>query len=107
MNASVSNGTIGVVIRTLNESELIGRCLETLHGQQGGFELDVLVVDSGSTDSTLEIARDRGARILELAPTEFDYSKALNVGIEQVARRCDREPVGPRDPDATSTASRD
>jgi rhamnosyltransferase len=84
MNASVSNGTIGVIIRTLNESELIGRCLETLHGQQGGFELDVLVVDSGSTDSTLEIARDRGARILELAPTEFDYSKALNVGIEQL-----------------------
>ena len=68
MNASVSNGTIGVVIRTLNESELIGRCLETLRGQQGGFELDVLVVDSGSTDSTLEIARERGARILEFAP---------------------------------------
>lgn len=84
MNASVSNGTIGVIIRTLNESELIGRCLETLHGQQGGFELDVLVVDSGSTDSTLEIAHDRGARILELAPTEFDYSRALNVGIEQL-----------------------
>jgi rhamnosyltransferase len=84
MNARVSIGTIGVVIRTLNESELIGRCIETLHAQQGGRELDVLVVDSGSTDSTLEIARDRGARILELAPTEFDYSKALNVGIEQV-----------------------
>ena len=84
MNASVSNGTIGVVIRTLNESELIGRCIETLRGQQGGFELDVLVVDSGSTDSTLEIAREHGARILELAPTEFDYSKALNLGIEQV-----------------------
>ena len=84
MNASVSNGTIGVIIRTLNESELIGRCIETLRGQQGGFELDVLVVDSGSTDSTLEIARDRGARILELAPTEFDYSKALNLGIESV-----------------------
>jgi rhamnosyltransferase len=84
MNASVSNGTIGVVIRTLNESELIGRCIETLRGQQGGFELDVLVVDSGSTDSTLEIARERGARILELAPTEFDYSKALNLGIAEV-----------------------
>jgi glycosyltransferase involved in cell wall biosynthesis len=84
MNASVFIGTVGVVIRTLNESELIGRCIETLRGQQGGFELDVLVVDSGSTDSTLEIARERGARILELAPTEFDYSKALNLGIAQV-----------------------
>ena len=106
MNASVSNGTIGVIIRTLNESELIGRCLETLHGQQGGFELDVLVVDSGSTDSTLEIARDRGARILELAPAEFDYSRALNVGIEQLRRRCDREPVRSRDPDGRALLQR-
>jgi rhamnosyltransferase len=84
MNGNASTGRVGVVIRTLNESELIGRCIETLHDQRGGLELDVLVVDSGSTDSTVEIARDRGARILELAPTEFDYSKALNLGIEQV-----------------------
>ena len=33
--------TVGVVIRTLNESELIGRCLETLAAQHGNFELDV------------------------------------------------------------------
>lgn len=84
MNGNASIGRVGVVIRTLNESELIRRCIETLHDQQGGLELDVLVVDSGSTDSTVEIARDCGARILELAPTEFDYSKALNLGIEQV-----------------------
>ena len=34
---------IGVVIRTLNDAELIGTCLETLAGQHGGFDLDVLV----------------------------------------------------------------
>ena len=45
--------TVGVVIRTLDESELIGRCLETLAAQRGDFDLDVLVVDSGSTDATL------------------------------------------------------
>jgi glycosyltransferase involved in cell wall biosynthesis len=76
--------TIGIVIRTLNESELIGRCLETLRRQHGTFDLDILVVDSGSTDSTVEIARSYDARIVELRPGEFDYSKALNAGIEQV-----------------------
>ena len=79
-----SEKTIGVVIRTLNESELIGRCLETLRGQRGSFDVDILVVDSGSTDSTLEIARADGARIVNLSPEDFDYSKALNVGIDQV-----------------------
>ena len=76
--------TVGIVIRTLNESELIRRCLETLAAQSGDFELDVLVVDSGSTDATLEIAQAHGARITTLAPGDFDYSKALNLGIEQV-----------------------
>jgi rhamnosyltransferase len=75
---------IGVVIRTLNESALVGRCLEMLDRQRGGFDLDVLVVDSGSTDATREIARDLGARVVELQPTQFDYSKALNLGIEEV-----------------------
>jgi rhamnosyltransferase len=75
---------IGIVIRTLNESELIGRCLETLARQRGGLELDVLVVDSGSTDGTVEIAESHGHRVLNLDPGEFDYSKALNLGIDEV-----------------------
>jgi GT2 family glycosyltransferase len=76
--------TIGVVIRTLDEAELIGRCLEALSGQRGGHELDVLVVDSGSTDATVEIAEAHGARVIHIAPEDFDYSKALNLGIEEV-----------------------
>jgi rhamnosyltransferase len=74
---------IGVVIRTLDEAELIGRCLETLHGQRGGHELDIVVVDSGSTDDTVAIAEAGGARVVHMAPEDFDYSKALNLGIEE------------------------
>ena len=84
MNARVSIGTIGVVIRTLNESELIGRCIETLPRSAGRPRAGRPRGRQRLDGLTLEIARDRGARILELAPTEFDYSKALNVGIEQV-----------------------
>ena len=76
--------TVGVVIRTLDESELIGRCLETLRAQRGDFDVDVLVVDSGSSDGTVEIARSHGARIVELSPGDFDYSRSLNLGIDEV-----------------------
>ena len=76
--------TVGVVIRALNESALIGTCLEVLRAQVGAFEVDVLVVDSGSTDATVEIARSHGARVLELPPADFDYSSTLNLGIEEV-----------------------
>lgn len=75
--------TVGIVIRTLNESELIGSCLDALRGQALRVDLDVVVVDSGSTDGTVEIARGHGARVVELPPERFDYSTALNLGIEQ------------------------
>src|SRR5262245_33911908 len=75
--------TVGIVIRTLNESEFIGTCVDKLRGQEGDFELDILVVDSGSTDATVELARSHGARIMTISPSEFDYSKALNDGIEE------------------------
>ena len=79
------SATVGVLIRTLNEAALLGRCLETLAHQQGDHELDVLVLDSGSTDDTLAIARAHGARIYEMAPEDFDYSRSLNIGIAELA----------------------
>lgn len=81
---SAPSATVGVVIRTLNESELLPTCLQTLRAQQSGFPLDIVVVDSGSTDATLELAEAAGVRIVELSPNEFDYSKALNTGIANV-----------------------
>jgi GT2 family glycosyltransferase len=79
-----AGATVGIVIRTLNEEALLGECLETLRRQRGQFDLDILVVDSGSTDATIAIARAHAVRVIELPPGEFDYSRALNVGIEEV-----------------------
>lgn len=82
--ASLRAASVGVVIRTLNESELLGTCLEILQRQRGEFDLDVVVVDSGSTDSTLEIAELHRARIVRIPPEDFDYGTALNVGFAHV-----------------------
>jgi len=61
-NGSTDAQSVGVVIRTLNEQQLIQQCLETLMKQDGGFDLDIVVVDSGSTDATVELATRHGAR---------------------------------------------
>jgi cellulose synthase/poly-beta-1,6-N-acetylglucosamine synthase-like glycosyltransferase len=50
---------ISVIIPTLNEEAMIARCLESL--VQTGFpkdEFEVIVVDNGSTDRTVEVARE-------------------------------------------------
>jgi len=48
-----------VVILTLNEEGNLPRCLSSLSGCN-----DIVVVDSGSTDRTVAIAEQRGARVL-------------------------------------------
>jgi GT2 family glycosyltransferase len=77
-----STPAVSVVIRTLNEAALLGRCLGTLRSQPGGDDLDIVVVDSGSQDSTVDIAGRFSARILEISRESFDYSRALNMGID-------------------------
>jgi rhamnosyltransferase len=76
----VSDPVATVLIRTKNEAASIGRLLEILSSQTIADKLETVVVDSGSTDATVQIARDAGARVIEIAPEEFTYGRALNVG---------------------------
>src|SRR5258706_12770209 len=55
---------ISVIIPVFNEEKVIGECLDSLKLQSlKGFE--IIVVDDGSTDSTLEIAKKFDAKIFE------------------------------------------
>jgi glycosyltransferase involved in cell wall biosynthesis len=65
---------LSAVIITLNEEENILRALRSLEG----LVAEVVVVDSGSTDQTLEICRVNGARLFS-RPWE-GYSSAKNFG---------------------------
>jgi rhamnosyltransferase len=68
-----------VVIRARDEVEWIGRVLDRVLGQT--VRAEVVVVDSGSSDGTLEVVAARGIRVVTLAPGEFTYGRALNLGI--------------------------
>lgn len=52
---------LSVVIITLNEEKNIGRCLESVKG----IADEIVVVDSGSTDNTIEICRGFKARVIQ------------------------------------------
>jgi glycosyltransferase involved in cell wall biosynthesis len=69
-----------VVIRAFNEAAHIGRLLEGI-GRQSGVRAEIIVVDSGSTDSTVELAKEHGARVLHIPSAEFTFGRSLNLGL--------------------------
>ena len=69
-----------VVIRARDEAASIGRTLGLLADQT--VRPEVVVVDSGSTDRTVAIAREHGAQVIEIS--EFTFGGALNTGTAAV-----------------------
>ncbi len=73
--------SISLVIRCLNEEEHIGRLLAGIK-RQTLQPLEIIIVDSGSTDATLEIASHFSVRILSIEPELFSFGRSLNMGCE-------------------------
>ncbi|HAO46994.1 MAG TPA: glycosyltransferase family 2 protein [Chitinophagaceae bacterium] len=70
---------ISVVIITRNEAHIIGNTLQSLQP----LIRDVVVVDSGSTDDTVNLCRTFGARVIETGWHGYGINK--NMGIEAAA----------------------
>jgi glycosyltransferase involved in cell wall biosynthesis len=70
---------ISIVIRSCNEERLIGRLLDGI-SHQTVKDWEIILVDSGSTDRTLAIARRHPVHIEHIAPEEFSFGRALNRG---------------------------
>ena len=72
---------VSIVIRAKNEARDIGDTLTTVYSQAGAPEFEVIVVDSGSTDRTLEIVEQFPAQLIQIPAETFTYGRSLNIGI--------------------------
>jgi len=75
------NRTLAVVVPTLNAAKLWRVFQEGLR-QQGLKPQQILIVDSSSTDGTLELARSAGYRVLSIARSEFNHGGTRQVAAE-------------------------
>jgi len=77
------NIAASIVIRTLNEARWLDEVFDALKTQTLDDQtFEVVLVDSGSTDGTLDIARRNGARIVEIKKSEFTFGRSLNRGCD-------------------------
>jgi glycosyltransferase involved in cell wall biosynthesis len=74
-----------LVIRAYNEERHIGRLLEGVR-RQTVQDVEIILVDSGSTDATVGIAARYGAKIVHIPPQEFTFGRSLNRGIAAASR---------------------
>lgn len=74
---------VGVVVIGRNEGERLRRCLESI----AGSVQSVVYVDSGSTDGSVELARQMGFAVVELDMAEpFSAARARNAGYAALVR---------------------
>ncbi|MBI5351079.1 MAG: glycosyltransferase family 2 protein [Chloroflexi bacterium] len=74
-----------IVIRAYNEENHLRRLFEGIQ-QQTFKDVEVILVDSGSTDSTVSIAESYGARVVHIRPEEFTFGRSLNLGVKSATR---------------------
>jgi rhamnosyltransferase len=75
--------SVSIVIRTRDEARFIGETLEAIFQPGALVPHRVVVVDSGSTDSTTDIVRRFPVVLLEIRPDQFTYGYALNLGVAE------------------------
>jgi rhamnosyltransferase len=76
---------ISIVIPTKNGEHTIKKCLTGL-AQQTYKKVEVIVVDSGSSDKTITIASKFSfVRIYQIEPSEFNHGLTRNFGISKAA----------------------
>jgi glycosyltransferase involved in cell wall biosynthesis len=71
-----------VIIRTYNEQDHIGRLLEGAFGQTIK-NIEVIIIDSGSSDDTLKVASQFPVQVYEIKPQEFSFGRSLNLGCKK------------------------
>jgi rhamnosyltransferase len=74
---------VSIIIPAKNEEENIGKCLEMIYTQETNYRFEVIVIDSGSSDQTMDIVKTYSpVQLVEIPPGEFGHGKTRNLGGE-------------------------
>lgn len=76
---------VSVVIPTKNGGAIFRETLEALKNQQYEGQIELVIIDSGSTDDTIDIAKRYGAVVESIHPREFNHGLTRNRGIEMAS----------------------
>ena len=73
---------VSIVIPSYNGGEDFTKCLQMVFEQKVSFPFEVIVIDSGSTDGTLDFLKGYPIRLKQISPKEFNHGLTRNMGME-------------------------
>ena len=76
---------ISIVIPTCNGAATLPTLLEALRRQRIDRAVEIIAVDSGSTDGSTALLRQRVDRLITIGAREFDHGLTRNLGIEHAS----------------------
>lgn len=71
---------VSVVIPTKNGGQLLEQVLENIFGQETQYKYEVICVDSGSKDNTIQIIKKYNTKLYQINPQDFGHGKTRNYG---------------------------
>jgi rhamnosyltransferase len=77
----VTDLLVSILILTRNGMATLPATLDRIASQKRDFPLEVVAVDSGSTDGTAELLARRVDRVIPIAPASFNHGATRNLGI--------------------------
>ena len=74
--------TISIIIPVKNGAATLVKCLKAIEDQQYNGKIETIVLDSSSTDESVAIASNYGAKVIDISPEEFNHGLTRNVGVK-------------------------
>lgn len=78
---------VSIVVPTRNGAANLPALLAAIAAQTDTATRELIVVDSGSTDGTLDLARAAADHVIEIAPARFNHGTSRNLGIARASGR--------------------
>lgn len=74
------NPRVSIIYLTKNGGELLKKSLSSVCSQSVDFSYEVIAIDSGSTDGTLELLCEHSVRLVQIPPCDFNFGLTRDYG---------------------------